>query len=212
MEFIKNFFDFILHIDKHLVEYTAHYGVWIYAILFLIIFTETGLVILPFLPGDSLLFAVGALAGMGSLNIISVLFLLILAAFIGNVVNYFIGKYFGEKILIKYSNIIKKEYIDKTHEFYEKHGVKALVFGRFLPIIRTFVPFVAGIGKMNTSTFILWTFLSSLIWVLPLTLAGYFFGGLDIVKNNFSKIVIGIIVLSLVPTVFAILKEKFNSK
>lgn len=212
MELIKSFLDFILHIDKHLVEYATQYGVWIYAILFFIIFAETGLVILPFLPGDSLLFAVGALAGMGSLNIFFILLLLVFAAFIGNVVNYFIGKYFGEKILTKYSNIIKKEYIDKTHEFYEKHGVKALVFGRFLPIIRTFVPFVAGIGKMNTSTFILWTLLSSLIWVLPLTLAGYFFGGLEIVKNNFSKIVIGIIVVSLLPTVFAIVKEKMSSK
>ena len=189
MDFIKFAFDFIIHIDKHLAEYSMQYGTWLYGILFAIIFAETGFVITPFLPGDSLLFAAGALCPSGALNIWMLVLLLIIAAFIGNLVNYFVGKKIGPSILEKEKiPFIKKEYILKAKEFYDKHGTKALVMSRFIPIVRTFVPFVAGIAQMNTASFILWTFFSAIIWVIPIAFAGYFFGELPIVKNNFSLV------------------------
>jgi membrane-associated protein len=201
--------NFVLHIDKHLLEYAHTYGHLLYWILFAIIFMETGFVVTPFLPGDSLLFAAGALCPMGYLNVWALMGLLIIAAFLGNVVNFLIGKKLGPALLEKEKiPFIKKEYILKAKEFYETHGTKAVVMSRFIPIVRTFVPFVAGIAQMNTARFVLWTFLSALIWVIPITAAGYFFGNIPIVKNNFSIVVLGIIFVSILPGIIAYVREK----
>lgn len=212
MELIKTLFDFIMHIDKHLAEYSVQYGVWLYGILFFIIFAETGFVVTPFLPGDSLLFAAGALCPSGALNIWVLIILLIIAAFIGNLINYSIGKKVGPAILEQEKiPFIKKEYIVRAKEFYELHGTKALVLSRFIPIVRTFVPFVAGIAQMNTAKFILWTLLSAIIWVAPISFAGYFFGELPFVKKNFSVVVLAIIFISILPGIIAYINEKRKS-
>lgn len=209
MQLITWLIDFIIHIDKHLAEIIQAYGIWTYLILFLIIFCETGLVVTPFLPGDSLLFVIGALGAAGSLDLKLVLILLVVAAIGGNTLNYFIGKIIGQKILeMKKIRIIKKEYIEKTQAFYEKHGGKAIMLSRFLPILRTFAPFVAGIGKMSFSKFIVYNIIGGAAWVLTFIYAGYFFGNIPTVKNNFTFVIFGIIFVSLIPAVVGYFKTK----
>lgn len=192
--------DIVLHLDTHLIELMREYGVWVYALLFLIIFAETGLVVTPFLPGDSLLFVVGALCGMGTMDIKIIMPLLMLAAFVGDNTNYWIGRLVGNKLIQRSnSRIFKREYLDKTNKFYEKHGGKTILFARFLPIVRTFAPFVAGIGRMRYELFVTYSALGGLIWIGGLIVAGYYFGNLPIVKDNLTFIIIGIIFISLVP-------------
>jgi len=223
MELLKHFLDFFLHLDKHLFTLIQEYGVWIYVILFLIIFAETGLVVIPFLPGDSLLFAAGTFcAGVttdgqhAELNLFLVLLLLIIAAILGDALNYFIGKTIGAKVIrwkIGNRQLIKQKHIDQTQDFFNKHGSKAIVIARFVPIVRTFAPFVAGIGSMKYLTFLRFNILGGFTWVLGLTLLGYFFGNLEIVKKNFEIVIFGIIFLSLLPMLFEFIKarKKYNS-
>ena len=206
---LASLIDFILHIDQHLIELTQTYGLWIYAILFLIVFCETGLVVTPFLPGDSLLFAAGAVAALGGMNVHMAAALLLAAAVIGDAANFAIGKYFGEKLFAKPdSRVFKREYLDKTHAFYEKYGGKTIILARFVPIVRTFAPFVAGMGDMHYGRFIRYNVIGALMWVGLLTYAGYFFGELPVVKNNFGLVVIGIIVVSVLPMAVEIAKAK----
>lgn len=207
--------DFILHIDQHLNEFIIKYDSWIYVILFLIIFVETGIVVMPFLPGDSLLFAVGMFAAQGSLNIWMCLILLFIAAVLGDASNYMIGKYLGPRMLkikIRGKQLIKPQYLDKTHEFYEKHGAKTIVIARFVPIVRTFAPFVAGIGKMNYWHFLSYNVIGGVLWIVGLTLAGYFLGSIPFIKDNFEIVVFVIIFLSLLPMLFEFLKTKREAK
>jgi len=210
---LASLIDFVLHIDQHLIELTQTYGLWIYAILFLIVFCETGLVVTPFLPGDSLLFAAGAVAALGGMNVHIAAALLLAAAVIGDAVNFAIGKYFGEKLFAKPdSRVFKREYLDKTHAFYEKYGGKTIILARFVPIVRTFAPFVAGMGDMHYGRFIRYNIIGALMWVGLLTYAGYFFGELPVVKNNFGLVVIGIIVVSVLPMAVEIAKAKWGKK
>ena len=210
---LASLIDFVLHIDQHLIELTQTYGLWIYAILFLIVFCETGLVVTPFLPGDSLLFAAGAVAVLGGMNVHIAAALLLAAAVIGDAVNFAIGKYFGEKLFAKPdSRMFKREYLDKTHAFYEKYGGKTIILARFVPIVRTFAPFVAGMGNMHYGRFIRYNIIGALMWVGLLTYAGYFFGELPVVKNNFGLVVIGIIVVSVLPMAVEIAKAKWGKK
>lgn len=196
-----------LHLDTHLLALTQQYGVWVYAILFLIIFCETGLVVTPFLPGDSLLFVAGALCGMGALQMGIVIPLLILAAFSGDNTNYWIGRLLGVKLLNR-TKLIKSEHLEKTHAFYEKHGGKTILFARFLPIIRTFAPFVAGIGLMRYRLFLAFSALGSLAWIGSLTLAGYMFGNIPVVKNNLTLIIVGIMVVTLLPAIMEVIRHR----
>ena len=212
---IATMIDFILHIDQHLVALTAQYGAWLYAILFWIVFCETGLVVTPFLPGDSLLFAAGAVAAasQGNLNVHVVAGVLLAAAILGDAVNFAIGKYFGAKLFANpNSKIFKQEYLHKTHAFYEKYGGKTIILARFVPIVRTFAPFVAGMGDMNYSKFIRYNIIGALAWVLLLTYLGYWFGNLPMVKDNFGKVVIGIIVVSVLPMVVEMIKAKMGKQ
>ena len=223
MEILKSLIDFILHLDDHLFTMIIDYGVWIYAILFLIIFVETGLVVMPLLPGDSLLFAAGTFCAgvtnsdgnVAELNLWIVLSSLIVAAILGDGLNYYFGKTVGLKILswkIKGRQIVKQKYIDQTHEFYEKHGPKTIIIARFVPIVRTFAPFVAGIGEMSYGKFIRFNVIGGIAWVVGLTLLGYFFGGLEFVQNNFETVIFGIIGLSVLPMIIEILRNKFKAK
>ena len=197
MEFLKNIIDLFLHLDEYLAKIILDYGAWTYGILFVVIFVETGLVVMPFLPGDSLLFAAGTFAALGSLNIWGLVGLLIVAAVLGDAVNYSIGHYLGERAYnIKW---IKREHLEKTHAFFEKHGGKAIFLARFVPIVRTFAPFVAGIGKMSYGYFATYNIAGGVTWVLTFTLLGYFFGNLDFVKKNFELVIIAIILISVVP-------------
>ena len=210
---LASLIDFVLHIDQHLIELAQTYGLWIYAILFLIVFCETGLVVTPFLPGDSLLFAAGAVAALGGMNVHIAAALLLAAAVIGDAVNFAIGKYFGEKLFAKPdSRVFKREYLDKTHAFYEKYGGKTIILARFVQIVRTFAPFVAGMGNMHYGRFIRYNIIGALMWVGLLTYAGYFFGELPVVKNNFGLVVIGIIVVSVLPMAVEIAKAKWGKK
>ncbi|MDR0681076.1 MAG: DedA family protein [Dysgonamonadaceae bacterium] len=205
------FIDFIIHIDVHLAEMIAQYGMWIYAILFLIIFCETGLVVTPFLPGDSLLFVAGALASLGTnyINVHLMVLLLIVAAVLGDASNYLIGKFFGEKLFSNpNSKIFKQSYLEKTHDFYEKHGGKTIIIARFVPIIRTFAPFVAGMGKMTYARFFSYNIIGGISWVPLFMYAGYFFGELDFVKKNLSFLIFAIIFVSLLPGIIEILRQK----
>lgn len=206
-------FDFFLHIDKHLANIIAMLGGWTYALLFLIIFAETGLVVTPFLPGDSLLFAVGAFAGGGMLNIWVVYFTMLFAATLGDTVNYWIGHYLGSKVFKKEnSRLFKKEYLEKTREFYKKYGGKTIIIARFIPIIRTFAPFVAGIGKMHYTTFFFYNIFGAFIWVTFLTFSGFYLGGLPLVKANFEYAIFGIIALSIMPMLIEYIKFKHGPK
>jgi membrane-associated protein len=208
MEIIKYIVDLFLHIDKNLAIVIAQFGIWSYVLLFGVIFCETGLVIMPFLPGDSLLFAAGALsASLGSFNIWILWGLMVIAAFVGDTVNYWIGHYIGPKAFQMNSKLLKKEYLDKAQEFYDKHGGKAIVLARFVPIVRTFAPFVAGVGKMDYKNFITYNFLGGLTWVSLFTFGGYLFGNIPIVKENFHYMVVGIILISIVPIVMEMRKK-----
>lgn len=206
-------FEFVLHFDEHLANIINTFGVFTYVILFLIVFAETGLVVTPFLPGDSLLFIVGTLSGSGFLNIWIVYFSLLAAAIIGDTVNYWIGHHIGERVFSKEnSRIFNKAYLEKTREFYEKHGGKTIILARFLPIIRTFAPFVAGVGKMHYNTFLVYNVVGAFIWVTGFTFAGYFFGGLPVIQENFEYAVIGIIAISVIPMVIEFIKHKKGPK
>ncbi|MDX2188798.1 MAG: DedA family protein [Bacteroidota bacterium] len=210
MDFIKDFIDIFLHLDKHLADIISQYGVATYGILFAIIFIETGLIIMPFLPGDSLLFVAGYFAAQGSLNISFLIILLFIAAVIGDTLNYMAGKYFGMKVLEWKLPFVKEEYFIKTQAFYAKHGPKTIIFARFIPIIRTFAPFVAGVGKMDYRVFITYNIIGGAVWVLLLLLAGYFFGDIPIVKKNFELVIFGIIFLSILPPIVELIRSKIK--
>ncbi|MBM3179691.1 MAG: DedA family protein [Chloroflexi bacterium] len=210
MELITFLIDLFLHLDEYLDTIITQYGAWTYGILFAVIFVETGLVIMPFLPGDSLLFAAGTFAALGSLNVWVLAGLLIVAAILGDTVNYSIGHYLGERAYnIKW---IKKEYFDKTHAFFEKHGGKAIFLARFVPIVRTFAPFVAGIGKMTYGYFITYNFVGGITWVALFVFAGYFFGNIPFMRDNFEYVIIVIILMSILPMVFEWWKARNEAK
>ena len=209
MELVSSLIDIVLHLDAQLLSLTQQYGVWVYAILFLIIYSETGLVIAPFLPGDSLLFVAGALCGMGALQLDWLVPLLVLAAFSGDNTNYWVGRLVGMSVLKRAGGrLIRREHIDKTHAFYEKHGGKTVILARFLPIIRTFAPFVAGIGMMHYRKFVSFSALGSVAWISSLTVAGYLFGNIPVVKNNLTLIIAGIIVISLLPAISEFIRHR----
>lgn len=209
MEFIKDFIELFLHLDKHLALVIQDYGTWTYLILFLIIFCETGLVVTPILPGDSLLFAIGNFAAIGSLRVEYLFIGLSVAAILGDTVNYAVGHYMGPKVFQrKNSRIFKKEYLDKTHRFYEKYGAKTIIFARFVPIVRTFAPFVAGIGAMSYPRFLAYNVIGGITWIGLFVFAGYFFGNLTIVKENFTLVILGIIFLSIMPGVIEFIRHR----
>jgi len=209
MELLKTLLDIFLHIDKHLSELIQNYGLWTYLILFTIIFLETGLVVTPFLPGDSLLFAAGTFAALGALDLMWLFVLLSIAAIVGDTVNYWIGAYVGPKVFHKEKvRFLNKEYLDRTHQFYEKYGGKTIIIARFVPIIRTFAPFVAGIGSMTYWRFISYNVIGGIAWIVLCTLAGYFFGNLPIVKENFSLVILAIIIISILPGVIEYMRHR----
>lgn len=209
MEFLSKIIDFIIHLDTHLSDLIQTYGLWTYLILFVVIFCETGLVVTPFLPGDSLIFAAGTFAARGDLKVGWLFLVLAAAAVIGDTVNYWIGKIIGPKIFHKEkTRFFRKEYLDRTHEFYEKYGAETIIIARFVPIIRTFAPFVAGIGRMTYLKFISYNVIGGVGWVAIFTFGGYFFGNIPFVKNNFSIVIIAIILISLVPAVLEFLKHR----
>jgi membrane-associated protein len=212
MEIFSLVFNFILHIDTHLGQIIANYGVLTYLILFLIVFAETGFVFTPFLPGDSLLFAAGAFAALGSFNIFLLLGMFWLAAFLGDTANYWIGHFFGQKIIDNPRLPINQKHIDKTQKFYDKHGGKTIFLARFIPIVRTFAPFVAGVGKMEYKKFIYYNASGGFTWVFGFTLLGYFFGNFSTVKENFSLVVVAIILLSVAPIIIEFIKAKLPKK
>ena len=202
MDLFSGFVDLILHLDQHLRELAQTYGTWIYAVLFLIVFLETGVVVTPFLPGDSLLFVAGTIAAAGELNVHGLVLLLIAAAIAGDSLNYSIGRYFGPRVFrFDDSRFFKRAYVDRTHAFFERHGGKAIIIARFVPIIRTYAPFVAGIGAMRYRRFLLFNVTGAVLWVALLTYAGFFFGNLPLVRNNLTAVILGIIVLSVMPAV-----------
>ncbi len=210
MEFLKEFIDFFIHLDHHLSSVIQSYGGWTYGILFLIIFCETGLVVTPILPGDSLLFATGALAASGSLNVVTIFLLLSAAAVLGDTVNYWIGYFVGPKVFHaeKKSRFFKKEYLDRTHRFYEKYGGKTIILARFVPIVRTFAPFVAGIGRMSYGRFLFYNVIGGVVWIALFVFGGYWFGNLPVVKENFTLVILGIIFLSILPVVIEIFRNR----
>lgn len=209
MELLSTLVDFVLHLDAHLLALTQQYGVWVYAILFLIIFSETGLVIAPFLPGDSLLFVAGALCGMGSLDVQVLIPLLMLAAFMGDNTNYWIGRLIGTRLLQRgESRFLKHEHLEKTRAFYAKHGGKTIIFARFLPIVRTFAPFVAGIGSMHYRLFVMFSALGSVAWIGFFVLGGYFFGNIPVIKDNLTLMIVVIIILSFLPALREFLRHR----
>ncbi|HXK62732.1 MAG TPA: DedA family protein [Acidobacteriota bacterium] len=209
MELIGALVDFILHVDKHLDVLIQGYGLWVYLILFLIVFCETGLVVTPFLPGDSLLFAVGAFAARGSLDLMTAFVLLVVAAIVGDTVNYWIGQMAGPKVFqSEQSRFLNKKHLLRTHEFYERHGGKTIIIARFIPIIRTFAPFVAGIGEMTYSRFLSYNVIGGLAWVTIFLFGGFFFGNLDVVRRNFTLVIFAIIILSVMPGVIEYLRHK----
>ncbi len=212
MGLISSLIDFILHLDKHLSAIIQAFGPSTYIILFLIVFAETGFVVTPFLPGDSLLFAAGTFAAVGSFNVLALFFTLSAAAILGDTINYSTGKYLGSKAFQKYPKIFKKEYIDKTRRFYEKYGVKTIVLARFVPIVRTFAPFVAGVGKMKYPKFLFYNIFGGILWVALFVFGGYFFGNIPIVKNNFSAVIMAIIILSFMPMALEYWKHKRKIK
>ncbi len=213
MDFIRHIIDLFLHLDKHLFEIIQNYGVWTYAILFLIVFCETGLVVTPFLPGDSLLFAAGIFAGAGLLELGWLILILIAAAVLGDAINYSIGFRIGKRLLDNpNSRIFKKEYIEQTHRFYEKYGGKTIIIARFVPIVRTFAPFLAGMGRMGYLKFAVYNVTGAVAWVLICVLAGYFFGGLEFVKNNFSLIIALIVLISIIPGIIEYVRHVMQKR
>ncbi len=212
MQIISELVDFLLHLDVHLNAIIQNFGIWTYLILFLIIFMETGVVVTPFLPGDSLLFAAGSFAALGSLNIWVLFITLTLAAILGDTLNYWIGHFIGPRAFSGNVRFLKKEYIDRTHEFYERHGGKTIILARFIPIIRTFAPFVAGIGAMDYPRFFFFNVTGAVLWVALFTFGGYFFGNLQFVRDNFTIVILAIIALSVLPGVFEFLRDKYKSR
>ena len=211
MDFLIHVMDLLLHLDKHLAALLAQYGSWVYAILFLIIFCETGLVVTPFLPGDSLLFVAGALWAVSGMNVHSLVLVLVVAAILGDSVNYAVGNYLGPKVFHwEDSRWFNRKALDRTHAFYEKHGGKTIVIARFLPFLRTFAPFVAGIGSMTYARFAAYNVFGALLWVGSLVYAGFYFGNLPIIRNNLTLVILVIIGLSLVPLVIAFVREKMR--
>jgi membrane-associated protein len=208
MDLIRTAIDFFLHLDKHLAEIIANYGIWTNLILFLIVFAETGLVVTPFLPGDSLLFAAGTFAALGSLDPVLLILLLSAAAILGDTVNYWIGAYIGPRAFSGELRWLRKEHLDRTHAFYEKHGGKTIILARFIPIIRTFAPFVAGVGTMTYSRFLVYNVVGGVVWVTLFVLAGYYFGNLPAVRQNFTYVILAIIVLSVMPIVLEFVKSR----
>jgi membrane-associated protein len=213
MESIALLIDFIIHIDQHLHALCTNYGVWVYAILFLIVFCETGLVVTPFLPGDSLLFAVGSLAAIGALDVTIVSILLMAAAIAGDTVNYWIGNYVGPKVFYEENaRFLNKEYLHRTHAFYERHGGKTIIIARFLPIIRTFAPFVAGIGKMTYPRFITFNVVGGVIWVIVFVFGGYLFGNIPLIKNNFSLVILALVLIPGIPSLVEFIRIQVNRR
>ncbi len=211
MELLTAFIDLVLHLDVHLMALAQRDGAWVYGILFMIIFSETGLVFAPFLPGDSLLFVAGALCGLDALQLQWLMPILMLAAFSGDNTNYWIGRLVGMRLFHRVKGrLLKREHLDKTHEFYEKHGGKTVVIARFMPIIRTFAPFVAGIGAMRYRLFVLYSALGSLIWIASLTLAGYFFGNIPTVKNHLTLIILAVILISFLPALIGFMRHRLH--
>ena len=210
MDIIKFLIDFILNIDVHLGQIISTYGIATYIILFLIVFMETGLVFTPFLPGDSLLFAAGAFAAIGSLNIWLLFLLLSIAAILGDTANYWIGYFFGKKIVAHPKIPIDESHIAETQKFFHKHGGKTIILARFMPFIRTFAPFVAGVSRMNYKQFFLYNVTGGILWVAVATFAGYFFGNMEFIKENFSLVIIGVIIISLVPIFIEIFKNRIQ--
>jgi membrane-associated protein len=212
MQLLTQLFEFILHIDRHLGEIIADYGTWTYLILFVIVFIETGLVVMPFLPGDSLLFAAGAFAATGTLYLWGVFVLLAFAAILGDTVNYWIGHRIGPRVFREDVRFLKREYLERTQRFYEKHGGKTIFLARFIPIIRTFAPFVAGVGTMRYGKFIVYNVVGALVWTSLFTFAGYFFGNIPIVRDNFGLVVVAIIVISVLPVVYELVQQRLRPK
>lgn len=213
MDFVLFLFDFIRHIDQHLTELSNQYGTWIYAILFAIVFCETGLVVMPLLPGDSLLFAAGSIAALGDMNIHFMVVLIIIAAVLGDAVNFMIGKFLGEKLFSNPdSKIFRQSHLHKTQQFYAKHGGKTIIIARFVPIVRTFAPFVAGMGHMSYPHFFAYNVIGAIAWVSLFSYLGYFFGNLPIVKDNLSLVLVAIIVLSVLPAVIEVLRHRKAAK
>jgi membrane-associated protein len=212
MELIRNLLDLFLHLDKHLNEIIQNYGTWTYLILFVIVFCETGLVVTPFLPGDSLLFAAGTFAALGSLDVMWLFILLSIAAIVGDTVNFWAGYYVGPKVFSKENvRFLNKKHLERTHSFYEKYGGKTIIIARFIPIVRTFAPFVAGIGRMTYWRFITYNVVGGLLWVAICVFAGYYFGNLEIVRNNFSLVVIAIVLISVLPMLVELVRHRFGS-
>ncbi len=213
MELIHYFLDLILHLDKHLLALTTEYGVWVYGILFVIVFCETGLVVTPFLPGDSLLFVTGTIAGAGMLNPLLLCLVLIVAAVLGDTVNYFIGRKMGPAVFKRPdARFFKQEYLRKTQQFYDKHGGKTIIIARFMPIIRTFAPFVAGVGTMQYSRFIAYNIIGGVAWVVGLIAAGFFLGNIQWVKTNLTLVVLGIIFVSILPGIIEFIRHKLRQR
>ena len=210
MEMISYFLDFVLHIDVHLFELVEQYGLWVYAILFVIVFCETGLVVTPFLPGDSLLFASGVVAGAGLMGYGEIMLVLLAAGILGDAANYCIGRHVGPAIFARENRFIKKEHLLKDHHFYERHGGKAIVLARFVPVVRTFAPFVAGIALMHPTTFFFFNITGCILWVGGLVSAGFFLGNLAWVRENFSIIVYLIIVVSVLPVAIELVRAKWG--
>jgi membrane-associated protein len=200
--------DFVLHFDKHLLEFVGNYGSWVYALLFTIVFAETGFVVTPFLPGDSLLFAAGALCATGKLSTPALFGLLVFAAFAGNTVNYAVGRFIGPRVFQTSHRLLNREYLERAHAFFEQYGGKAIVLGRFVPIVRTFVPFVAGAAQMTSASFVLYNAAGAVAWVGLCLGAGFLFGNVPIVKDNFSLVTIGIVFVSVLPMVFELVMSR----
>jgi membrane-associated protein len=213
MDIVLYLMDFFLHLDKHLNEIVQSFGIWAYLILFLIIFCETGLVVTPFLPGDSLIFAAGTLSATGAFNLPALYFTLLAAAILGNLANYTIGHFIGPKVFhFQNSFFFKKEYLERAHKFYDKYGGLTVIITRFMPILRTFSPFVAGVGYMNYPRFIIYNFIGGTAWVSLFIFLGFFFGNIPVIKNNFLIVVIAIIIISVMPIVVEIIRNKFFKK
>lgn len=213
MEFVKGLLDFVLHLDKHLSPIIQEYGAWTYLLLFAIVFCETGLVVTPFLPGDSLLFAAGAFAATGSLSVWVLILVLIAAAVLGDTVNYWVGHFLGHRLIhARRYRVIKPEHLARTHEFFEKYGGKTIIIARFVPIVRTFAPFVAGLGSMSYGRFMSYNVVGGALWVTLCTAAGYIFGNLPIVKDNFSVVVLMIIFISLLPMVWEVWRVRRSTR
>jgi membrane-associated protein len=209
LELLAQFLDIVLHLDRHLVAMVQEYGVWVYAILFAIIFSETGFVVTPFLPGDSLLFVAGAVAASGAMDVNLLVFLLVVAAVTGNMVNYAVGRWLGKRFFTdRGSRWLNPKHLEKAHAFYEHHGGKAVIISRFLPIVRTYIPFVAGLGAMDPGRFTAFNVAGAVLWVASLAYAGFFFGNIPWIKGNLTLIIVGIIVVSLVPVVWAWIRSR----